>query len=172
MEKMIRKIRLLLDIDGVLADFRSKFIMNARKEFPGRIFNLDDWKTYCPWENSSDLKITEEEFNKVYSNLDWENLGTVDTFEKFRELSHKVEFVRIVTARPKDTLEVTKEWLNEQGVHYDEIFIGRSKNKWKYCFDLTHVADDNDIVINNIIEYCSHMTIIPVPRIYNNQGGL
>ena len=162
-------MRLLLDIDGVLADFRSNFIAKAKKKFPDRVFNLSDWKNYCPWENSSDFRITKDEFYEVYNHLDWENLGVMDTFDKFKDLSHEVEFVRIVTARPNGTLEVTKKWLAKNKVHYDEILIDRSKNKWKYCSDLTHIADDNDLVIEGIRKNCPHMIIIPVPRIYNNQ---
>ena len=154
----------MLDVDGVLSDWNTAFL-TLSKEVLGKDFRREDWTQFKPYNGCFD--ITKEEFDIVFDCIDWENLGKEPTFDKFRKLSLKADFVRIITHRPDYAREATFNWLHKNKVRYDEIYFTREK--WHYCDDLTHVADDRDDTLFNIAIAKPDIKIFPVPRTYNKQ---
>ena len=157
-------IFLMLDVDGVLADWNTSFI-ELSKEILGKEFKREDWTQFKPYKGC--LDITREEFGIVFDHIDWAALGKELTFNKFRKLSHKADFVRVITHRPECAHKATYDWLTTHDVRFDEISFTREK--WNLCEDLTHVADDRDDTLLNIAVANPNIRIFPVPRIYNKQ---
>lgn len=170
---MLNKIKCMMDVDGVLADWVSAFLQHARNRYPDRVFREEDWTQFKPYGNGSKIPINKEEFNELFDTMDWDNISREPYFDRFKKLSHKASFVRIVTHRPNRAQESTIDWLIKNEVRFDEIYFTPSKEKWKHCSDLTHVIDDrDDALIRIAINVNKDMKAILVPRKYNIQGDV
>ena len=140
----VRRMRIALDLDGVLADTMSMWV-RVWKEKTGQEVRLEDFDEWSSWKY---LGITEREFMKIMNEA-WKRWRYLPPTED--NLSRKVSKLRslgkvdIVTARPRETEEYAIRWLELHGIEYDDyvwIRDGRSKLSLDY-----HVfIDDSPIM--------------------------
>ncbi len=130
----VRRMRIALDLDGVLANTMSMWVRLWR-ERTGREIRLEDFDEWSSWKY---LGITEREFMEIMNEA-WRRWRYLPPTEE--NISEKVSKLRtlgrvdIVTARPRETEEYAIRWLEHQGIEYDEyvwIRDGRSKLSLDY----------------------------------------
>lgn len=165
-------MKLLLDVDGVLANFRLEVVRLASKRWPKRTFKIGDWTDFSPWVDDCPFPLhTEAEFRMLHDRVQWENLVPTDEMPEMRELARSADYVRVVTARPLtgNIQDATREWLEQHEIPYREIVFAPNGTKWRWAQGMTHVVDDCDNEIKRMLEKFPRLTVIPMPRPYNTQ---
>ena len=128
----IDKMRLAIDLDGVLVDIVTG-IVNHHNEIKQTNFTLTDFRRYHLHET---FKITEQERDRMlelfYATHHFQNLlpipGSVDGLRKLSK-KHKLF---LITARAKNLEHVTLDWVNK---HFPKLF---SKIVFTPWHDKTH----------------------------------
>jgi len=128
------------DIDGVISDFVKTFIGLVRKRYN---LILKEADIYCHDLNLV-LGISKEERNELIRETLKEDLAlnpnAKKTIEKLYSDGHKIF---ILTARPKDLVNVTKNWLKNKGIPYTKLIQLNEGEKYLAEVDLDLIVEDN-----------------------------
>ena len=153
-EKQVTKMKIALDVDGVLADVIKSWLSYSNairpKILKHEITDWDFWKKFqinrfdfyeelssC-WKNWYSIPPTEENLSTVTKNL--LNLGQVD----------------IVTAREKSTDSFVKNWLTYHNISYDN-YVSVVDGPMKANLDYDIFIDDSPL---NVIKFLNHNKIV------------
>jgi uncharacterized HAD superfamily protein len=131
-----RKLRVAVDLDGVLANTIATFctILNKRYSTHYTVESFDRWNA---WQNA---QITEDEFFRTLDEawFDWKNIPPME-----ENLSEKVSVlgkfgrIDIVTGRSPETVPYANSWLEEHHIPFDSFIRTQSTNaKVKLNYDL------------------------------------
>ena len=141
----MRKLRIAVDLDGVLADTITSFckILNKRYSTHFTVESFDRWNA---WQNAG---ISQNEFLGTLDEawLDWRSIQTMEEnlSEKVGKLATFGQ-VDIVTGRSLHTVQYAKAWLKEQHIPFDTFIRTQSTNaKVKLSYDL-FVDDSPDLM--------------------------
>src|SRR3989344_6919744 len=128
-----RKMKIGIDIDGVIADFVKKFLDFYNKK-TGNNLSVKDWITYNFWDF---IPMAKEEGKKLMDEFySLEDFDEIPLIEGSKEVIHelaKQNQIYIITARPLRWGEKTKKFFNRH-------FPGKQ-------ISLIHSRDENDRTI-------------------------
>jgi len=128
------------DIDGVISNFVETFIKLVKKKYD---VTLKETDIYC-----HDLNLVlgiskEESYQLIRETLKEDltlNYGAKETLKKLSIGEHKIF---ILTARPRDLTEVTKDWLKRKDIPYTQIIQLNEGEKYLAKVDLDLIVEDN-----------------------------
>ena len=134
------RLRIAVDLDGVLAESMLVWCERANKEF-GTSFRIEDLDSWSWWRTSA---ISRDDFYRILDECweDWEEIpptepgiaGKVQRVWKFGELD-------VVTGRSRRTEEAARLWIEHQKVRYNR-FVRVSGWRDKLCLDYDVYIDD------------------------------
>lgn len=128
------------DIDGVISDFVKTFIEIVKRKY-GVVLKRTD--VYCHDLNLV-LGITKKDGNQLIRCTLGEDLpvnnGAKEAMERLREEGHKIF---IITARPSNSIEMTKTWLRHKGLPYTQLVQLNEGKKYLAKVKLDLIVDDN-----------------------------
>jgi uncharacterized protein len=134
------KLRIALDLDGVLAETMTAWCEKANQEFGTRL-KLDDLDSWASWVK---LGVSKDQFYRLLDDAwdDWEHVpptepgiaGKVAKIHGFGE-------VDIVTGRSRRTVEGARNWLSHYKVPYGR-FVRVPGVKDKVLLDYDVYIDD------------------------------
>jgi len=128
------------DIDGVISDFVRTFIKLVRKHYNLTIKEAD---IYCH-DLGLVLGISKEERNKLIRETLQEDLslnsGAKETIARLYSEGHRII---ILTARPSDLINATKNWLKRKGILYSQLIQLNQGEKHLAKVSLDMVVEDN-----------------------------
>jgi len=144
----ISKLRIALDLDGVLADTIQTFcaILNKRRSTSFTPEAFDRWNA---WEIAH---ISREEFLRTLDEawFNWRDIPPVET-TLAAKVSSLGQFgaVDIVTGRNEITVPFAQEWLRFHGIRY-ERFVRTASTRAKADLDYDIFVDDSDYLMSLI----------------------
>ena len=123
----IAKLRIAVDLDGVLAETMEAWCKIANQRF-GSNLKLEDLDSWTSWKKTG---VTRDQFFQILNQTwdDWENIPPTEP-----DLAQKVAKVErlgsldIVTGRSKQTVESAKQWLSHHKIPYQRFIRVRG---WK-----------------------------------------
>lgn len=133
-------MRIAVDVDGVLADHLTPFVTDLEAEtgFELRPEELDTWDLPLPGGETDLLTaVTRRLADPSYIRRAPVVDGAVEGVERLRERDHEVV---VTTHRPAHTHSVTREWLADNDIPYDEYLDDVPENKGEVGADL--LVDD------------------------------
>lgn len=138
------KLTVVLDIDGVMADFELEFCL----QFGNKNRHYSDLEKRYPEKRAEIQNFVAD--RRIYRDLLTIPVG----IEIAKWLATQRAVVHIVSARPPNSKEVTRKWLAQYEVPYETLTISRDKGK--IIKDLSP-----DIVVDDIIGVCTfaHLNI-------------
>lgn len=151
----MNKLRLGIDIDGVVADFNFTFRKLVHDNTQVRLPEIS--LTYPDsWDYHRVAGVTSEEDNLLWEHIKnsasfWLNITAYPTAPVFLEwlawLPSEID-VYFITSRPGKTAKMqTEMWLERNGWGYDchpTVLISRDKGKCASALNLTHYIDDKN----------------------------
>jgi len=127
-------MKIALDVDGVLADIIHLWIENYNKQYNKSISKKD----INQWDFWRNIGLDKYEFYRQLSNS-WEQWKDVPTTENdiasAVDRLHSLGRVDIVTARDKESTNYVINWLEHNGIKFNEyvaVLDGRDKAKLDY----------------------------------------
>lgn len=148
-----------IDIDGVIADFVTSFRALVKEKYNIE-FGYEDIREHDLYKV---LGINEKEaIELILETFDFDLNTQPDAPESIRKLSEIHEIV-LVTARPQQTEEITKKWLEKKGIPYNKLIIVTEGNKHeteKEGFDV--IIDDH---LKEIVRWSEK---VPLVLVYNH----
>ena len=128
-----------IDIDGVISDFVKDFIIVVKKEYG---LDLREQDIYAH-DLFLVLGITEEEaMELIRKNLirDLDLIpGVKESLDKLRNENE----IYLLTARPDDLNNITKDWLKRKEIPYDELIHLNEGEKHQVNLGLDIIVEDN-----------------------------
>lgn len=113
----LAKLKIAVDLDGVLAESMLVWCERANKEF-GTQLGMDDLDSWSSWKK---LPISKEDFYRILDES-WDDWRVIPPTEP--QIAEKVALVEkfgdldIVTGRSKRTVEAARSWVDSQKVRY------------------------------------------------------
>lgn len=163
----MNKLRLGIDLDGVVADFTRGWMGFYNPEF-GTSLQVED---SVSWNGLIDLTHFKDmgEFWKWSSDLDGRSLfwhletfpGAVEALESLDAAGHKIV---ILTTKPDFAVHDTLEWLARHRLPTTEIHI--LEDKWTVECDV--YLDDSPIVLPRLVEHRPNSVICRYVRPWND----
>ncbi len=155
-----RKIKIGLDVDGVLADVIETWISYNNKIrthiTKSEIVEWDFWKR---------SRIEQFNFFEELSNC-WKNWEIIPPTESQLSLDidemSKIGSVDIVTAREKSTNHYVKNWLRSKNIHYSK-YVQVSEGPEKANLDYDVFIDDSPINAKEIVDASKNIIIYNQP---------
>lgn len=151
-------MKIALDLDGVLADIIHPWIENHNKQYKKSI-NKEDINQWDFWRK---IGLDKYEFYRQLSNS-WERWKDVPPTENdiasAVDRLHSLGRVDIVTARDKESTNNVINWLEHNGIKFNEyvsVFDGRDKAKLDYDVfidDSPHNVERMDSKGSNVLLY-------------------
>jgi uncharacterized HAD superfamily protein len=140
-------VNLGFDVDGVIADFVTGFAKVVKRNH-GMILREKD---VCYHDLGLVLGISKEEKNTMIRETLLEDLpqiaGARDGLNRLYDEGHRII---IMTARPRDSVKTTMEWLKSNSVSYSKlIFLDHDRGSLD-AVDFDIVVEDN---LENAIEW-------------------
>ena len=145
------KLRVGIDVDGVLADFNTSYKKLIEKLTPLRLPDISD---YYPntWYYERAAGISKDDENRVWDAIKsnhsfWHklqpNLETFDFLQGLDDLSADIYFI---TSRVGDSAKYqTEQWLRHNGfIAYPTVLISKEKGLCCKSLKLTHYIDDKN----------------------------
>ncbi len=134
------RLRIAVDLDGVLAETMTAWCEKANEELGTRL-KLDDIDSWASWMK---LGVTKDQFYRLLDSAwdDWENIppteaGLARKVAKLRPLGT----VDIVTGRSRRTVDSARSWLEEHSIPF-ERFVRVSRVRDKVYLDYDVYIDD------------------------------
>ncbi|MFC2006439.1 hypothetical protein ACFLVG_05775 [Chloroflexota bacterium] len=117
-----------MDIDGVIVDI-GKAMLPLLSEACARPVAYQD---LCSWDLGEALNIDEEAIKRV-----WQQLFDSDALRYAPPIGSAISSLSLlneheiwlVTSRPISTRDLTLAWLQDNGIHYDQIVLNRRGDK-------------------------------------------
>ena len=111
------RLKIAVDLDGVLAESMLIWCDRANKEFGTRM-KMEDLDSWASWRKFS---ISKDDFYRILDEswLDWEQIPATEPGIA-RKVARIVKFgdVDVVTGRSKTTEEAAKRWVESQKLRY------------------------------------------------------
>lgn len=126
---------IVVDIDGVLADFEGEFCDRFGQD---NRHEQNLYKRYPKYEQLIDDFISNPETYKDLTPI----FGGRCLVEQAKMRGYRVE---LVSSRPESSSDATREWLNRYNIHYDKFVVGvKSKAQYirSYCENPILLVDD------------------------------
>mgnify|MGYP000847963585 FL=1 len=163
-----------IDIDGVIADIEPYIFEYGAKLLYDKGRTLDDikrkeYETYeiFKWDRDTEHEFWDNYMLEYYKNAPARAFAS-EVIKKLKEQGHNIY---IITARGISEKElysylkdITKKWLKENDIYYDEIFFEKDKKKIIQEYDIDIMIEDYAKNIRNLEAYCE---IIVFDCIYN-----
>ena len=132
-------MRIGIDIDGVVADFVKTFIPLVRERY-GLALTEEDIYVH---DLFLVLGISESEAMELIRATICSDPGLIDGAKQAIDRLNQEHDVILLTARPEDLFDVTRQWLSKRGIKYRELLHLREgqKSTPQQAFDL--VVDDH-----------------------------
>lgn len=142
---MAKKVRIGIDVDGVLRDFDSKLMEIVKREFPDKV--LADYATTWDYNN---IDIDIEELSKIWRTTHCEEIfreaglmpGVVEEFKELRDWARyqpsRYQFV-CVTAQMPYNANHTLYWLGKHNFNFLEVYVTNNK----HTVDIDFLVDDS-----------------------------
>ena len=128
-----------IDIDGVLSNFVKTFIKIVKKEY---FVDLREQDIYAH-DLFLVLGITEEETMELIRKTLTQDLDLMPGAKKsLNQLKSKHE-IYLLTARPDDFNNLTKDWLKRKGIPYDKLIHINEGEKHQVNLELDIIVEDN-----------------------------
>lgn len=128
------------DIDGVISDFVRTFVRVVKKHYNQTITEAD---IYCH-DLALVLGISKKERNALIRETLQEdlalNLGAKKTIKKLYSEGHQIF---ILTARPSDLVNATRDWLKKKSIPYSQLIQLSQGEKHLAKVNLDLVVEDN-----------------------------
>ncbi len=139
------RLKIAVDLDGVLAEPMLVWCDRANKEF-GKRLKLEDLDSWASWKKFS---ISKDDFYRILDQSweDWEQVpptepriaAKVARIEKFGD-------VDVVTGRSKTTEQAAKNWVEHQKIRYRHfVRVGGWRDKLALDYDV-YVDDAPDLM--------------------------
>jgi 5'(3')-deoxyribonucleotidase len=119
-KKSPSKLKIAVDLDGVLAESMFVWCKRANKEFGTRL-KMEDLDSWSAWKK---FPISKEDFHRILDES-WDDWLEIPPTEP--DLAEKVSRVEkfgnldIVTGRSKRTVEAARNWIDNQKVRYRDF---------------------------------------------------
>jgi len=114
------RLKIAVDLDGVLAESMLVWCDRANKEF-GTQLNMEDLDSWSSWKRFS---ISKDDFYRLLDEtwIDWEQIPPTEAgiADKVRKIE-KFGDIDIVTGRSRGTEEAAKSWVENQKVGYRQF---------------------------------------------------
>jgi uncharacterized HAD superfamily protein len=140
-------VNLGFDIDGVIADFVSGFAKVVKRNY-GMVFREKD---VCYHNLGLVLGISRRKKNKIIRETLLEDLpliaGASDSLNRLYDEGHRII---IMTARPRDSAEATREWLKSSSIPYSKLIFSDHERGSLDALDFDIIVEDN---LENAIEW-------------------
>jgi 5'(3')-deoxyribonucleotidase len=137
------RLKIALDLDGVLADTMETFCMLLNARMSGLNLTPESFNRWNAWEVAN---ITKQEFLRILDEA-WFNWRDIPPVEKDldKKVSNLVRFGRvdIVTGRSEVTVPFAKEWLRSNSIPYEK-FVRTVSTTAKADLDYDIFIDDSD----------------------------
>ncbi len=169
---MANKVRIGIDVDGVLRDFDSKLMEIVRREFPDKILS----EQATTWDyNNIDIDINE--LSKIWRETHCEEIfreaelipGAIQEFKELRDWARyqpaRYQFVCVTTQMPYNANH-TLYWLGKHNFNFLEVYITNNKHNVDIDFLIDDSPKNYDKWINNGREESS---FILFNRPYNSE---
>ncbi len=146
----------IIDIDGVVADFTLGFTSLARREFNCMIPSMPT-KFHQKWSFKGIMSMQEENatWEHIHSHPEWwDSLRPLLTVEDSERLGYIGTHVPLyfVTHRPDAAKKYTAKWLTEIiGLEYPSVICSKKKGEVARVLSASHAIDDK---LENI--WCIH----------------
>jgi len=147
-----------IDVDGVISDFVGTFKEIVKKRYNVSL-NEKDIREHDLYKI---LGIKPEEaFELVQETLSHDLKPQIGAVESINQLyrSHKII---ILTARPPETLDITKKWLEKHNIMHHDLIYSKEGSKFEYDGKLDVIIDDH---LREIINWIGK---IPIVIVYNH----
>jgi uncharacterized HAD superfamily protein len=143
----VERVDLGFDVDGVIADFVSGFA-NAVKRRYGLVLREED---VCHHDLGLVLGISEGEKDRLIRETMRENLplitGARESLARLYDHGHRIV---IMTWRPREFADSTREWLRSKDISYSELVFLDSGGRRADPINVDMVVEDN---LENAIEW-------------------
>ena len=148
MNKMLYRGSIMVDVDGVLADFEGRFCQD---------FGSDNRHLYCLEDRYP--KVDPELIREYATNPEnYKDLAPIFGGLLFiRQAHQRGWYVLLVTSRDKSLREVTKSWLSKYNATYDELIFSRNKSAAIDDFEAMNPTKKMAIVVDDSVSVLQSM---------------
>lgn len=160
-------MRLAFDLDGVIASQLEAVQIQALNKFKKAV--TPEMITEFNWWGSSPL--THKQYKEIWADEDTYKLmpvvpGAITYLNKFRERGH---MIYIITARQWSLWNVTRQWLEDNGVKWDYLQLSQpDKAEWFKIHDTEHPVN---FYVDDFIDTCREVKGI-LDNVYLFDDGL
>lgn len=174
----MKKLKVGVDIDGVLIDMDPKTFLNFAKEKFGWKVNYEVFRQTHSWKKATGVESSDV-FTPVlrayFEQVENSQHPIEGAHDALRKISEQAE-IHIITARFELIRDITEEYLQKflPDVSYNELHTENWENKAGKVkdLDLDYYVDDSMTEISIILEDTSLRTqIIPFPGFHGMQSG-
>lgn len=148
------------DIDGVIADFVKDFLRVVKNEYD---LDLTE-QNICYHDLYQVLGVNENEAYKLIKENLLKDLdmipGAKKTLKKLHADGHQIH---LLTARPRDFMKTTKNWLKKKGIPYSSILYLNEGEKHLTKLSLDLVVEDNLKEAIRLLGKVKHILIFDHP---------
>lgn len=173
-------LKVMFDVDGVLADFVEAFTLLANVLFGLPILTTKRQPTW----NFTATYMTKQQENDVWKFIRnsrgwWTTLiplASPAEMDRINRLS-KLAYVYFVTSRVHDLEPVTRmsaTWLEEYGIYHASVIAteGNSKKRIAYDLGVNYSIEDNYSNAAGISESLPYRASYLINRLYNQEEGM
>lgn len=173
----MKKLKLGIDIDGVLADFNKPYVQLLESIQHIRFPDVDE--TYPDtWDYDKARgvlgKHRSEAWTKIKESHDfWYRLPSLTGAEEF--LGHLADFptsvdTYFVTSRPGLTSKIqTEQWLGERGYENPTVLISSQKGMCARALELDYYIDDKDENCVDVVAYSPTTKCVQLIQPWNHR---
>lgn len=150
-KKVIKKVKLGIDVDGVLRDFDSKAIEIFQRVYPEKI-NMEFINSYS-YDFSGLIDVPKKELSKIWQETFCEEIyreaglmpRVKEELKLLRDWCRKQKDVRysfaVATAQIPRNMSHTYYWLGKHNFNFTEIYC----NNNKHSLNIDYLVDDSPI---------------------------
>ena len=150
-----------IDIDGVISDFVTSFREVVKKERDIDLKYCDIHQYDLGKVLGLNKDVTLELICQTFDDMELGfQFGAIDGINKLF-LNHEII---LITGRSLEIEKITKDWLQNNNVRYDDIIFTKAGKKCqenKYCLDV--IIDDHLKEITNCIDIVPHILVYDHP---------
>lgn len=145
--------RILLDIDNTLTT--PDVVINTMADMFGKEYiTSDKLKSYTMGKAFDVTREQEQMFWELfgYQVLESSELNIATTKSIFNDIIKEDDYVIVMTARPYEYEFITKNWLNNHGIKYDELVLVGNNSKIGFIerYQIDTVIDDKPHLFSEI----------------------
>ena len=165
-----------IDIDGVIADIEPYIFEYGAKLLYDKGRTLDDikrkeYETYeiFKWDRDTEHEFWDNYMLEYYKNAPARAFAS-EVIQKLKEQGHNIYIITARGISEKDIYsylkDITKEWLKENEIYYDELFFEKDKKKIIQEYGIELMIEDYAENIKKLENECD---IIVFDCIYNKE---